>query len=220
MSVIAVPTVASPPAAFSPHSTLNAQQIAILKSSFQLGILSEEEYNAKVTQWNVTEEHDPLAVHSVRASGWQTLGRYTTYKSALAAVRADEYGPVQWAKSTGNPADRRFVCIAHTACTAPLRIWLEKKSGEYLVQNDQGVQHSVLAASKRRKNSVLTFEQEKEGCAMLQNGIVHISCAYHMHIIHISYIYHMRIICATRTYISHISYMYHTHIMHVSSDHT
>ena len=192
MSMIPTAAVASPTADAPAVAVaeLNARQLSILKSSYEVGLLSEQEYQAKLVQWNVSDDDDPLVPRIVRVSGWQTVGKHTTYQLALAAVKADEYGPVKWARSPGNAVDRRFVCIAHTDCTAPLRIWLEKTSGDYLVQTDRGAEHSDQPASKRRKNSVLTYEQEKESISMLQKGIMRISCTYQARIIHITYVYH------------------------------
>jgi hypothetical protein len=164
-----------------------------LDDARELGLMSEAEYEAKIAQFGVAGELVPLATaegylvdenEPWDRTGWVDLSLHETYKQALQAVKADIHGPVKWAKNTGKTGDRRLVCNAHSSCKWPLRIVQQGSEGKWKVQSHKDGQHTSESKLKRRKNSVLTYEQEAVAVDMLQKGIA----PYQLCIIRVSYL--------------------------------
>jgi hypothetical protein len=178
---------------------------ALLEKARHDGLLDDEEYAAKLAKL------DPALPQALVARGkrprsaiceytahtaWVPLGNHATYEEGkVAIIKQGIYGKYKWhQKKSGKPGDRRFVCCAHVGCAHPLRL-LQLKDGSYEVQANQSIEHSEEVQLKRRKNSVLSYEQEEKALDMMRDG-TRISCeyrAYHMHIASISYISQMRI---------------------------
>jgi hypothetical protein len=166
---------------------------ALLEKAYHDGLLDNEEYAAKLAKL------DPALPQAVVARGkrpqraiceytphtaWVPLGNHATYdEGKFAILKQGIYGRYKWAKNTGKPGDRRFACCAHVECAHPLRL-LQLKDGSHEVQANQSIEHSQEVQLKRRKNSVLTYEQEEKALDMMREG-TRISYTYHVHIVHI-----------------------------------
>ena len=167
---------------------------ALLEKAHHDGILDDEEYAAKLAELDpalpqalVVRPRSAICEYTAHTA-WVPLGNHATYEEGKAAIiKQGIYGKYKWAKKSGKPGDRRFLCSAHVECAHPLRL-LQLKDGSYEVQANQAIEHSEEVQLKRRKNSVLTYEQEEKALDMMRDG-TRISCeyrAYHMHIASIS----------------------------------
>jgi hypothetical protein len=165
----------------SPGSPAAARRAAI-EHAYQLGVMNEEEYHSKMaTQGRSSGSHQLVTKkrrgewvtldRSLHSSLWNTMATYDSYPAALSALKKDTHGKVRWAQNTGKPDDRRFVCNAHEGCERPFRI-LAGVDGQTYVQEYTGIDHSGVPKVKRRKNSVLTYEQEGIAMEMMTDGIV------------------------------------------------
>jgi hypothetical protein len=149
-------------------SIVSSRRDAIEKA-YSLGVITEEEYHSKMQEYgNFSSQNgvsrkrptpDSSGTRILVCSQWETLQTFESYEVALAYIKSDILGPIKWAKSTGKPGDRRFVCNAHEGCEKPFRICDDKK-GSSLVQEYMDIDHSGLPKLKRRKNGIFTYEQE------------------------------------------------------------
>lgn len=173
-------------------SIVSSRRDAIEKA-YSLGVITEEEYHSKMQEYgNFSSQNgvsrkrptpDSSGTRILVCSQWETLQTFESYEVALAYIKSDILGPIKWAKSTGKPGDRRFVCNAHEGCEKPFRICDDKK-GSSLVQEYMDIDHSGLPKLKRRKNGIFTYEQEAVAMDMLKEGnacITHVSlCITHV----------------------------------------
>ena len=166
-----------------------------IEASYLAGVLTEEEYNNKIQQLVPIGATTNTAASTRMVCGqvcgqvewavfdrasWFTLSSHQTYQDALQYLKSGSHGQVKWAKSTGKPDDRRFVCNMHEGCQRAYRICGDP-TGESEIQEYMGIAHSGLPKEKKRKNSVLTYDQTAEAEGMLLDGIfciMHVSCMY------------------------------------------
>jgi hypothetical protein len=116
-------------------SIVSSRRDAIEKA-YSLGVITEEEYHSKMQEYgNFSSQNgvsrkrptpDSSGTRILVCSQWETLQTFESYEVALAYIKSDILGPIKWAKSTGKPGDRRFVCNAHEGCQ---HIWRRQAVG-------------------------------------------------------------------------------------------
>ena len=90
---------------------------------------------------------------------WKGVTILDDEKTARKAIKQGQFGNWKWnAKNQGNPGNRHVFCNDHVACLVRLRLKAGDKGCEVAVNVAQ--EHSLVANSKKRKNSAMTFEQE------------------------------------------------------------
>ena len=89
-----------------------------------------------------------MSLHSFNYLNDSTPGR--GYQDALQYLKSGSHGQVKWAKSTGKPGDRRFVCNMHEGCQRAYRICGDP-TGESQIQEYMGIAHSGLPKEKNAR---------------------------------------------------------------------
>ena len=93
-------------------------------------------------------------------------GPFTSKKAALKA--ADGIAPHQWAWNQKGGSKQWLRCNAHVDCPVFLRIQVVQ--GVHYVQQIGGAEHAQDSKVKRRKNSILSFEEEGRVSEALKSG--------------------------------------------------
>ena len=162
-------------ARFCPGKSWELDAVKLLDKSLNAGLLTELEHKSKKARLGLVSTVGS-AVELPGASDqrtWLTVGHHADYEQALKSVKQYEvHGRYKWANSPGKPGDRRFKCNEHVDCPSELRI-KRAREGNFLVQIDAGTLHATVPNAKRRKNAVLSFDQEEQGEALMKQGIMY-----------------------------------------------
>ena len=172
----------------TPDKDSPAQRSEALEAAYKSGVLTEAEYQTKLSQisGNPTQTSPRVCAFGSATckrygGAWRTVEEFSDYQSALNSVKNDDFGRYKWSPSPGKPGDRRFVCNMHVDCEHPLRIY-EDCTGKWFVQLHTGIAHSGVPKGSRRKNSAMTAQQEdhlRTACNEGAHRIIPVSYAYH-----------------------------------------
>lgn len=124
-----------------------------------------------------TPDYIRFARRAMRAStAWVTLRTFDTMapcRQYLASSVRDSEGGLLWFKANKkNPGDGRtrsnYMCAAHVDCRVQARAVLTNLGFQAQVSEDS---HSQVKSTKKRKNSGLSVEQEREVERLMSAGV-------------------------------------------------